>query len=85
MRVTTNHNWRQFVYRCDVPADILQSQFDWLDQDDLDHFLCYKGTWYHLSEFEHRPIDGWDGVKHDSWSCGVLIKLSRDLETYQKG
>lgn len=86
MRITSNRNWRQFVYRYDVPEDVLASQFDWTDPEvETDGFFKYKGTWYHLSQFSHCNLDGWDGSIAESWSCGVVIKVSKDCETYQVG
>jgi hypothetical protein len=95
LNVATNHRWRDFVYRSDVPAKVLADRFDWTNEDDhYDGFFNYRGWWYHLSEFERcppvtqqasDPFNGWDGYHADSYFSGVLIKLSKDGEQYQVG
>lgn len=87
--IKTNHHWRQFVYRSDVPADVLSSQFDHLSEDDgSDGFFCYRGHWYHTSDFMRATggeLTSWDGYASDSYFSGVVIKLSRDGESYRVG
>jgi hypothetical protein len=62
IKVRTDHKWRQFTYRYDVPAKVLASQFDYHrctnecapDECDclpLDGFFEYLGTWYHTDQF----------------------------------
>lgn len=90
LRIITNHNWRQFTYRYDVPDEVLKDQFDWLDEETIDGFFCYKGYWYHTSQFTcivggDEPINLWHGVHNDSFFSGVLVRLSDDAETYQVG
>lgn len=84
-RVITNLNWRDFVYRADVPEEVLNDQFDWTDDDDCDGFIHYRGTWYHLSQFMVGGIEGWQGSHGDSFFSGVVINLSDDGEQYQIG
>lgn len=90
--IRTNNRWRQFVYRCDVPAKVLAGQFDWTNEaheehgDYSDGFLCYRGTWYHLGDFMRgglTPDDKWTGHHGDSYFSGVLIRLSEDGEEYK--
>lgn len=89
IKIRTNHAWRNFCYRNEVPAKVLASQFDHLSEDDsLDGFLCYRGHWYHLSDFmrntdNNSPVKDWHGVAGDSFFSGVLIRVSRDGERYQ--
>jgi hypothetical protein len=84
--ITTNHQWRDFVYRSDVPADVLASEFDWTNDEDFDGFFRYRGEWYHLSMFEWRnSIPGFDGIHCDSFYSGVVIKVSADGEQYKVG
>jgi hypothetical protein len=85
MNVTTNHQWRYFLYRHEVPTEVLLSEFDWLDEDNDGAFLRYRGAWYHLSMFLRTTIDGWHGVHPDSAFSGVLIEVSRDGEQYRIG
>ena len=84
MKITTNHVWREFKCRHEVPKKILDTQFDWTKEDeDVDGFFHYKGTWYHLSLFMRHAPEGWDGIHHDSFFSGVLIKLSADGERFK--
>lgn len=95
-RVTTDHKWKAFRYRSEVPARVLKRQFDWTQADHekhgdyLDGFVKYKGTWYHVADFESVPRDavslqGWDGYHAHGFSSGVVIKLSSDGESYKIG
>lgn len=94
--IITNHHWREFVYRFDVPVDVLESKFDWMkvtdpdtgveswpEDDYVDGFLCYHGIWYHLSDFGQTDENGYHGCHSDSFFSGVLIRLSDDGEQYQ--
>lgn len=87
--IKTDRKWRSFKYRGEVPAGILTGQFDWLDAEEADGFIQYRGCWYHLSEFmrvDGMPsLDGWHGYKNDSFFSGVVIKLSPDGEEYRIG
>lgn len=95
--VRTNHHDRFFVYRNEVPAKVLED-FDWLDDDTLDGFLCYHGIWHHLQEFlavanphhgfgDNPPdwLKPWDGYATDSMWTGTVIKVADDQETYRIG
>jgi hypothetical protein len=90
--VKTNNQWRDFVYRADVPAKVLAGQFSHLDIDDsLDGFFQYRGYWYHLSDFLRLEVGlavelpAWDGYYSDSYFSGVVVKISRDGERYRVG
>ena len=99
LMIKTDYKWREFVYRSDVPAKVLKSQFDWTDEafeehgDYSDGFFRYRGYWYHLNDFmttrdtfksdTSSPIKAWDGYHGDSYFSGVLIKLSKDGERFQ--
>lgn len=83
--IKTNNQWRDLVYRADVPAKVLADQFDYQDADDTtDGFFCYRGHWYHLDCFMriegNEALKGWHGYASDSYFSGVLIKLSEDGE-----
>ena len=85
--IKTNNQWRDFVYRSDVPDSVLDDNFDWLDDDVSDGFLNYRGVWYHLQEFitppDSAPFNKWQGWIADSYFSGVLIRFSDDHEQYQ--
>jgi len=91
LTIRTNHHWRPFRYRYEVPEVVLADQFDHLDEDEgYDGFLCYRGWWYHLSDFMvwtsvgvPEEMTRWDGYASDSFFSGVLIKVSEDGEEYQ--
>lgn len=67
IKIRTNNAWRNFLYREEVPAEILASQFDWTNEayakhgDYGDGFIAYRGAWYHVSEFMRGGVEGWDG------------------------
>lgn len=85
MGVKTNNNWRFFMYRSQVPPDVLSREFDYLSDEDIDGFFTYKGRWYHLSQFTRTTIKGWDGLCATSFFSGIVIKLSDDGEQYRVG
>lgn len=88
METITNHHWRRFKYRDEVPPSIL-TEFDWLDEsEEFDGFIHYHGTWHHISEFmrpvdPNHPANEWDGFMSYTYFSGVAIKLSDDGEQYQ--
>lgn len=90
--ITTNHRWRAFSYRYEVPPAILASEFDWLSEDDgFDGFIKYRGRWYHVSGFMnmgdniHPEMCQWQGYHADSYFSGIVINVSPDGENYQIG
>tara|TARA_R110000824_G_scaffold46611_1_gene133640 strand:- start:137 stop:502 length:366 start_codon:yes stop_codon:yes gene_type:complete len=58
-KIVTNGHERHFLYRDEVPASILESQFDWLDEDTFDGFIFYRKTWYHLGDFMRFQGTAW--------------------------
>jgi len=87
--IKTDHKWRDLVYRHDVPAKVLASQFDYQNPDDaIDGFFCYRGYWYHIDGFmrsDNPEFKGWHGYASDSYFSGVLIQLSNDGEQIKVG
>lgn len=79
-----SYRWRPFLYRNEVPEKVLAREFDHLPEE-TDHFLRYRGMWFHLSDFVYRPPDGWDGVHFLTYDAGVVIRVSKDMESYQIG
>lgn len=85
MNITTDHKWRPFLYRNQIPIKVLVEWFDHLEPDDMDGYFRYRRRWYHISDFMNSKIEGWDGIHHDSFYSGVVIKISKDGEEYQVG
>jgi hypothetical protein len=84
--IITNHHWRPFLYRYEVPQDVLDTEFDWLDEMECDGFFRYRGVWYHLSEFmgfTDPHNEGWQGYYAGTVFSAVLINVSEDCEEYQ--
>ena len=84
MTIKTNNQPRDLLNVWDFsPKDQarIRQDFDWLEDIESDSsFFQYKGRIYNLSEFMRGGDEGWDGSKAESWSCGVLVKVSSDGE-----
>ena len=88
--IKSDRKWRPFVYRHEVPIEILSSEFDYQDpENEFTGFFKYKGTWYHLDQFTSTdgykgviPVQ-WNGIKNETFSSGVLIEISEDGEQYR--
>jgi len=79
--ITTNHHIREFIFRDEIPADILK-EFDWCDS--IDGYFKFKGDYYHLSQFMMTDLPEWDGIYNTSFYTGVLIRLEGE-EHYRVG
>ena len=90
-RVQTNNHWHNLSYRNEVPQSVLDSDFDYQDEDEAyDGFFKYRGNWYHLDGFMRHsdpswPLSDWHGYAGDSFFSGVVIRISDDGEQYQVG
>jgi len=52
MEIITNNQNRPFLYGYEIPEAVLNSDFDWLENDEkTDGFIKYRGRFYHVSEF----------------------------------
>ena len=84
MTITTNNIPRDLLSFWDFSeADqrTIRSEFDWMEDIESETgFFKYKGDIYNLSDFTRGGAEGWDGSLAQSWSCGVLVKLSSDCE-----
>ena len=88
MTITTNNIPRDLLSFWDFSeADqrTIRSEFDWMDDVESETgFFKYRGWIYNLADFmrtsERSELVSWDGSKAESWSCGVLVKLSSDCE-----
>lgn len=94
IHIRTNNHERQFKYRNEVPAKVLEREFDYQDNAILegvfDGYIYYQRFWYNLDQFERIDssdslFKGWHGYHSDSLFSGVVIKLSDDGETYWIG
>ena len=87
--IITDHKWKRFKYRNEVPEKVLSSDFDYQDPEDvIDGFFKYRKNWYHLDGFmilgvNHPFPNGYHGYMNDSFFSGVLIELSNDGEEYR--
>jgi len=84
----SNYHVRPFLYRDEVPDKVLEFEFDWLNPDEWDGFIKYRGRYYHTSEFIRfgygggRPDSFWDGYHGDSFFSATVIKILDDGESY---
>lgn len=90
LTVKTDNKWRAFRYGYDVPAKVLASDFDHLEDGETDdRFIRYRRRWYHVSDFMRiegeNPLKemGFNGYLSDSYFSGVAIEISRDGEQYR--
>lgn len=89
MKIISNHHWRPFLFRYEVPDKVLQNEFDWTDSKD--GFLQYRGIWYHINDFLVVEPEGelekmgWNGIATNSYFSAVVIAISPDGETYKVG
>ena len=89
MEIITNYQWRGFLYRDEIPESVLKSDFDYLEPDEIDGFIKYRGRYYHITEFmrfhnENAPFPGdWHGYMCDSAFSGVLVRINGDFSQYQ--
>ena len=88
MTITTNNIPRDLLSFWDFSEKdqrTIRSNFDWMDDVESENgFFKYKGHIYNLADFmrisERSELMSWDGSLAQSWSCGVLVKLSSDCE-----
>jgi len=92
LTIKTDNKWKPFKYRDEVPASVLEDDFDYLDEEEgYDGFFQYRDVWYHVSEFMRiypgapRRMYEWDGYLSDSYFSGIVIKVSEDGEEYKVG
>lgn len=87
IKVISNHHWRYFKYRDEVPEKVLKDDLDWTNEED--HFglyFEYGGQWFHVSEFARQTeLNGWDAILSLSYFDGIIIKISDDNESLKVG
>ena len=82
MNIVTNNHERKFCGRWEVPASVLNDQFDYLTGDE-GTFCKYRGVWYSRDLFVSGGPEGYDGYHGDSYFSGVAIKLDADGDGYK--
>lgn len=84
MMVRTNHQPREFL---EAPTAQDKAEFDYLPANESVGFFRFKGSVYHLSQFERFPDPYWTGIYNSSMTTGVLVKILNDgrfvVGTYQ--
>ena len=86
MDIVTDHKWKQFLYGYELPDKVLYRDFDFIRHPETyDQFIKYRGRYYYIEQFTCTDIEGWDGVCADSYFSGILIKISKDGESYKIG
>jgi hypothetical protein len=83
--IVSDGEWRNFLYRYEVPEEILASEFGYLSEDEQDGFFTFEDSWYHLSMFTFADIEGWHGIYNETAFSCVLIEISDDTEQYKIG
>jgi hypothetical protein len=83
MKITTNNHYRNILNACDLTPKELKG-FDYLGEGE-GSFIRYKGRVWELGEFTRTDLEGWNGINHDTYFSGVLIKLSKDSEAVKIG
>lgn len=88
--IKSDHRWKEFKHREEVPKRVLAGQFDYQDPEDSSSgFMKWRSFWYHLDQFSRLPEGspeaklGWQGYLSESMSTGMLVKVSRDGDEYQ--
>ena len=94
--IKSDHKWRNLLYGYELPKK-QRKEFDYIKSDEefeTRNFAKYHGQYYDINEFQRIPTTTeitfkefakWDGYMNDTYSSGVLIKLSSDGEQYKIG
>ena len=91
MSIITDNKWKFFKNDYDIPRKVYED-YDWLNEEQkVTGWIHYRKYWYHISDFQ--VIDPtntsfpekWDGYLCDSFFSGILIRLSKDGESYKIG
>ena len=84
MTIVTDHKWKPFVYRGEVPRKVLAEDLDWVDSNTIEGYFRYRGVWYHLSEFVCSDmIDGYHGFLPHTSSSSVAVEVAEDGKSYR--
>jgi len=73
MDIITNNHKRPIIYWYDL-TESERTDFDWVNEEDGESFVRYRGEVYALSEFMQTSLEGWTGAHGDSFFSAVLLR-----------
>lgn len=87
MKIITNNTPRPLLSGFELPP-AARAEFDYYDDDGFFEasFFHYRGQWYDLAQFTRLdpggPLGaaGWHGAVHETWFCGLVVKLIDELD-----
>ena len=88
--IKTDNKWRNILHGFELPKK-WRKEFNYMSEEDFNNgaFISYGRQIYSFDEFERASGElrakGWDGVKHDSFFSGLVMKVSRNEEEYMIG
>ena len=76
MEITTNNVPREMIpFQC-LPKKVQEQVVENYENAPEFEWVKYKGWWYCLEDFMIADsVKGWDGIAHDSYFSGVLVRL----------
>lgn len=97
MKIITNNQWREIIFGHELTPTERKEYDTLLDELDEQEFFRYRGHVYYLGDFmnlhnkvytsswQEDTFKGWDGIGHQSYDSGVLVKLGEDGENVMVG
>ena len=86
MQIKTNNHNRPFLYGYEVPDQVISENYDHLDDcDTCDHWIKYRGQYYHVSDFVLINDPVWCGAYAFGFYMGLVIQVSDDSASYKSG
>lgn len=87
LTVVTNNHTRPLRRRDEIPVDVAQEWFDYVDENDFSaRFFNYRGSWYDLHVFEVAPSSikalGFDAEQAQSYFDCIAVRYF-DREGYE--
>lgn len=99
MQIKTNYHWRELLTGAELPEghyEAKRQELDHLSDEEFieEQFFCYKGEYLPLSDFlslqsfpeyirKDSSLKNWQGIRHDTFWTGLLIRVSEDCEYVQ--
>jgi hypothetical protein len=83
LRIITNNVPRLIIDAYELTEDE-RAQFDYLDWNAIDDgrdsatFTRYRGALIDLGEYVVTDLADWDGIHHDSYFSGTLVRFTDD-------